>query len=227
MWVHRVGSGATRRAQDPHFFDLDVHSALAPHVRFLVHTLKGGTGSLEWADEPEAPLFLNQEECTIQSAPPPYTLAISDEARATIPARFFRTSLERVLAPRHAYLQHVGLPHGAALLAHNATRLKELCRAKSNSDFCQLCVRWSIVSSNVYPMGKSVTFQERTHTVDKIQAFYTIFAQGLIPAQLAAQGVYQSSDWSVVDCTPEQMINLLIQHGTNTREAEKQQQVRE
>jgi ankyrin repeat protein len=209
---------------------INVHDHLAPKIRFLVQTLGGGAGTWEWADDtPDIPLFKEQEEpddeeCEILQGNDMnlrLKMQVSEEAKAAVPYDVFLSVgvlLDRTVGPRHAYLQHAGLPHGKALLRNNGERLRELlqvCHNRKSSpyEFLNLCVQWG--ARNVIPMGGSITTSlEHVHTLERLTAFEQAFRDGLIPS---AQNLLTPS-LDAIQCSPGQFIDLLLSNGANYRE---------
>ena len=107
----------------PPLLTLDVKRHLVPKLRFLKHTL-GATS-----------INTSKNESTLSS-----------RIRTRIPPHYYGTRLEKTLAPYHAFLMYVGLPHGEELLQDDARRLKELLSAcRSLKMFGALCNRWLMV----------------------------------------------------------------------------------
>jgi hypothetical protein len=66
-------------AKWPGLLQTDVHDQLAPHVRFIVKAMQGGTGDLMWASEEDALKGHEDEECPPQEdATPRHQLKVSE-----------------------------------------------------------------------------------------------------------------------------------------------------
>ena len=197
---------ANRLAQEhPKIVEQNVYSHLAPKVRFLVETLKGGTGDLTWKDDDAAfSPVVDDEECSVHEtvSESPHSMRVSDKVRNDIPIKYFDCLLDRTLGPYHAYLVLHDLPHGPQLLQDNAKLLEELLDAKSPKDFTALCNRWSDDRS--------------IHTKEKVEAFARTFCPGLLPV------ASQSGDYApFADCSPGRMIELQVKHGANHLEHDR------
>lgn len=180
----------------PHCLESNnVHSQLAPKVRFLVETLGGGSGALDWKDydsnndrtpEIDDACLLDNDSTTV------HTMRVSNEAKQNVPSHFFTLNLDRAVAPKHAYLvYHNILPHGTDLL-YNAEMLHSFLNACTSTDaFCELCNEWSSSS------GSSCF-----HSVAGIDQFCQDFGRGLLPA---CQKTTKES----------RMVPILVQHGAN------------
>lgn len=102
--------------------------------------------------------------------------------------QYFGSRLERTLAPRHAFLASLGLPHGPALLllsgdAAAAARrppvlsltLRQLLTKRSAADFAALCTEALVAG------GSSAGGRSRVAAAD-VKAFEECFGRGLLAA---------------------------------------------
>lgn len=200
----------------PQLLSLDVHSQLAPKMQFIVHTLGGGDGDLIWAEED---IFHHdeEEECDIKDINSPHTLRISYKAKSSIPPEFFGARLERHVGPRHAYLQHFGLPSGPELLMANGRRLKQFlgaCNAPP-AEFAMLAIKWAAESQRV--MGGSSVFGAAVHSASRVEKFEEAFRGGLLAAaKRECEDLY-----AALGSTPGQFVELLLSHGANHLEPDR------
>jgi len=197
----------------PPLLDLDVGRHLVPKMRFLKYTLGGVRGA---TDDPTT---------TVVDAIP-----LSELGR-TVPPQFFGARLERTVAPRHAFLMHVGLPHGPALLTDGSTPLRELLIAcRRTKTFCALCNRWrrDIEGGNAPDTDRDtdggVRGGPRTTgriTAERVEAFDALFQRGILSA---ARNDWPNNDGTdnrrTADITPGQMVRLLIHNGANPLETD-------
>jgi hypothetical protein len=118
---------------------------------------------------------------------------LEEEDDDVIPAAYYGARLEKILAPRHAWLVHVNLTHGAALFRtpslttaagrpqqqddaghgnlHN-TLWTDFCRAaRSTQSLAALCTQWSRDQHG----DKAVVT-----TAPQLQAFEALFGRGLL-----------------------------------------------
>lgn len=108
----------------PPLLELDVKRHLRPKLRFLKYTL-GYCNSV--AEDTSSSSVSSQKTLTLSSIPPQY----------------FGARLEKVIAPRHAFLMSRGLPHGKLLLENDALLFKEfLYSCRRLKSFCALCNQW-------------------------------------------------------------------------------------
>lgn len=185
----------------PKLLNYDVHDHLAPHIRFLVRSLEGGTGDLVWEDDATVALT-DAEECQYDDngdTSDRHRLLVSNVGKQAVPASFFNLRLEKALAPWHAYLSwQEGLPSGSSLLEEEGRRLHEfldVCASSKLANFVDLCNKWD---NNT---GKQ-------HTAQDISEFQYAFHEGLVPT-------VRNHLHATVDCEPGYMTELLLQHGAN------------
>ena len=199
----------------PQLLSLDVHSHLAPKMQFIVKTLGGGDGDLIWAEEET---FHNEEEeCDIKEINSPHTLRISDKAKSSIPPEFYGARLERHVGPRHAYLQHFGLPSGKELLMAKGKRLKQFlgaCNAPP-AEFAMLAMKWAADSQRV--MGGSSVFGAAAHSASRVEQFEEAFRGGLLTAAKRER----EDLYAVLGSTAGQFVELLLSHGANHLEPDR------
>ena len=199
----------------PRLLTLNVHNHLAAKVRFLVETLNGGEGDLTWVNTAMVDGIVTngeEEECAVllddEDEPIPHSMRLSEHTKSVVPASFYGCLLDRSLGPRHAYLVHGNLPHGETLLEQEGKLFQEfLLSTEKLSDFVDLCSKWAVD-----------TTRGAIHTPDRIEAFERAFCQGLIPASKAGMTNHLND---VEDCTPERMVKLLVQHGANYLEKDR------
>jgi len=193
----------------PPLLRLDVRRHLAPKLRFLVQCLGGGEGDICHGECLDEVMPAEDEECQEFH---PHDLAVSDVAKKVVPPSFFGQRLEKILAPRHAYLEFChDLPHGSALLSDDGKRLREFVETcgKSTAEFSALCNKWA-------RERKSDT-STCCHDTKRIDAFQRSFSRGL----LAAARSDMSEDMKLLGCTPGRMVELLVGHGANPIEHDR------
>ena len=149
----------------PPLLDLDVMRHLRPKMRFLKYTLGGVvTAAAEHKD------CTNLLSPLGRSVPPPY----------------FGARLEKTVAPRHAFLQHVQLPHGPKLLEDNGKLCQEfLVSSRRTKQFCALCNSWRR-NYGIYldptDEGNNAVTTPDIITPEQVEAFDTLFSRGLMSA---------------------------------------------
>jgi Ankyrin repeats (3 copies) len=156
-----------------------------------------------------------------------------------LPAFYFGSRLERIIAPRHAFLVWSGLPsgpqlfepisHGNASLSSHLTsscRFQEfLLASRTSKHFAALCQNWydaeickhgdttSVVSNSSFVTRKVFTAKD-------VEAFDAIFGRGLLAA--VRNDLVQANNTWALDQLPTlcaaEIVRLLIQHGANVHE---------
>jgi ankyrin repeat protein len=136
------------------------------------------------------------------------------QVRQHVPPQYFGARLERILAPRHAFLVSKGLYNGRDVIL-NPTRWRDfLIACRKPKLFCALCNQWqremetTTKSIPMVPIG-----------VKEIEAFDALFQRGLMAA--ARNDLNQSNKtWPLdsINITSADLITLLIQHGANPLE---------
>ena len=174
----------------PPLLALSVPRQLYPKLRFLEETLQ--------ATIPRTGKNRNERNQTLSILPPQYLGA----------------RLERVLAPRHAFLVYANLTHGFRLVS-NPSKWESFLRAvRKPKAFAALCQSWrreATISSSI----KS-TIHTNSITVKQIEAFDALFGRGLM-AMARDDLVQPNNTWPLqyINITASQMLDLLIQHGAN------------
>lgn len=204
------------RAEFPPLLEMNVRRHLRPKMRFLKETLGGLSAG-----------------CTLDPA-----------LRAQLPASYFGARLERTVAPRHAFLVHLGLPSGKALwngmhAASGSSRggrgtellIEFLQWHRKPQQFAALCNKWQAL----YGSNKTVTECPRI-TPEQIVAFDKLFQRGtLSAARNDSAHVYHDGGDShstkstrepalpllqTANVTAAQLIRYLLQHGANPWETD-------
>lgn len=134
-------------------------------------------------------------------------VANTSEMMLRIPPQYFGARLERIIAPRHAFLVYFGLPHGKELVEGNPDLWRDfLISCRTTKRFSALCNQWR-------PKGSpSITSKQ-------IEAFDTIFGRGILAA--ARNEICQANNtWPLehVNITSAGLIELAIKHGANPLE---------
>ncbi|KAL7567623.1 hypothetical protein ACA910_000217 [Epithemia clementina (nom. ined.)] len=190
----------------PPLLTLSVPRQLHPKVRFLEETLqiyetrRGGGSS-------------NESNSSTDKA-----------ALSLLPPQYFGARLERVLAPRHAFLVYTNLTHGSDLV-HNPSKWDHFLQAvRKPKAFAALCQSWQssstsdndILSSNRATSTTSKKAFSSSITVKQIEAFDVLFGRGLMAAA-RNELVQPHNTWPMryLNVTAAQMLDLLIQHGAN------------
>ena len=105
----------------PPLLELNVGRHLVPKMRFLKYTLGGVSANISTNDN-ATPLSKRGQ---------------------TVLLLYFGACLEHTVAPWHAFLMHLGLPHIPALLDDRARPLGEFLTAcRRTETFCALCNCW-------------------------------------------------------------------------------------
>lgn len=161
---------------------------------------------------------------------------------STVPAEYFGARLEKILAPRHAWLVHNNLTHGAALFRtpspnDNATTLwTDFVRAaRKPHGMAALCTEWARNSGNTVVTTPNITIVSATATATittprQIEAFDALFGRGLL-AMARGELVQHNNTWpleyfhtdtnessseiSKPRLTAADLTHLLIRHGAN------------
>lgn len=136
------------------------------------------------------------------------------QVRQHVPPQYFGARLERILAPRHAFLVHKGLYSGRELIL-SPTRWRDfLIACRKPKLFCALCNQWlreTEATSRGIPMLPI--------GIKEIEAFDAVFQRGLMAA--ARNDLIQGNrTWPLdaINITAADLITLLIQHGANPLE---------
>jgi ankyrin repeat protein len=143
------------------------------------------------------------------------TLGAHPEEEVKIPPQYFGARLERILAPRHAFLVYTGLPHGRALFETSSTEGTNttlwydfLLSCRKTKRFAVLCQSWQRAQ------GRPATV-----TPKQIEAFDALFGRGLMSAARNTL-VQDGNTWPVdhINITSSHLIRLMIQHGAPVQE---------
>jgi len=189
-------------ARFPPLLEIDVVRHLRPKMRFLKDCLGGITSS----DDGQI---------------------LNSQLKYILPASFIGARLERTIAPRHAFLVHVGLPSGKALWdgtyqpsnsrKGGARSLLEqfLLDHRKPKQFAAMCnnLRSIYGSSSNLPI-----------TSEQIIAFDKLFQRGILSAarddiQLGNNDKSPSL-LQTANVTSAQLVNYLIEHGANPYETD-------
>jgi ankyrin repeat protein len=209
----------------PAILEKNVHDHLAPHIRFLVKAMGGGTGDLMWASSEEQETAFKghatknqeeeeeEEECTVSedSNQQQHQLRVSELAKQVVPVKtFFNLRLEKTLAPWHAYMTwQAGLPSGRILLeqeqqgASKLTEFLRVCQTGKLTEFVKMCNAWEKGTD------------KKVHTPAEISAFTSAFQEGLVPAVRNHLHYVDAINDGMDCCEPGQMVELLLSHGAN------------
>jgi len=188
-------------ARFPPLLEIDVIRHLRPKMRFLKDCL-GGIASTD--DQ-----------------------VLNSQVKDILPASFFGARLERTIAPRHAFLVHVGLPSGKALWdgtyqqnnsrKGSAQSLLEqfLLGHRKPKQFAAMCNNWKSLYGSNYNLPI---------TAEQIIAFDKLFQRGILSAarddiQLGNNG-NSPSLLQTANVTSAQLVKYLIEHGANPYETD-------
>lgn len=155
------------------------------------------------------------------------TLGVTDPDKIyeLVPPQYFGSRLERIVAPRHAFLVWAGLPSGQALFQqkthheqHLPLRASTLCKfqdfmlaCRKTKHFASLCDLWR------REHGSGDAFRGKKITAKDIEAFDAIFSRGLMAA-VRDELVQFNNTWPIEQLptlTAFEVVNLLIDHGAN------------
>lgn len=161
------------------------------------------------------------------------TLGICDPAtiHQLVPPQYFGSRLERIVAPRHAFLVWAGLPSGPALFQQptplslvrpsNNGNMKTLClfqdfmlACRNAKQFAALCDLWRRQSLGV---RDNIAMTTRKTTAKDIEAFDAIFSRGLLAA-VRNELVQSNNTWPIEQLPTlkaSHLVKLLIQHGAS------------
>jgi ankyrin repeat protein len=218
----------------PPLLDLNVSRHIHPKMRFLKETIlkmggANGTGTSRYRDDDDDDFDNELRNIRLD--------------QLDIPPQYFGARLERVLAPRHAFLVHAGLPHGRDLLFSSSssptqpsvsssvrpgpgqdrqvdTRWREfLLSCRNTKQFCALCNRW-VADKQDSNHQKS---QRGPITTRQIEDFEAIFSRGLLAASRGDISIMDATTVTadVVNITAAEVVRLLIQHGANIFERDQ------
>lgn len=164
----------------------------------------------------------------------------------SVPPQFFGARLERILAPRHAFLMLLGLPHGRQLFtiesssrcdnhdggigsypltkAHGSWLWHEFIQAgRTSKQFAAMCRSWKERFSNFNNESiPSSAGEGKIITSLYVEAFDALFARGLMAAARNELTLSKDKRWPGGDILPtitaNQLIPLLVHHGANIQE---------
>ena len=198
----------------PPLLEMDVLRHLRPKMRFLKDCLGGADAGGQ---------------------------GLNPQLKAILPANFFGSRLERTIAPRHAYLVHVGLPSGDAIWdgthtpegitrGRTSSLLEEfLLQHRKPKQFAAMCNKWRTLYGS--KTGKRCDTDKLPITSEEIASFDNLFQRGILSAA-RDDSVYiqpgkdgKSTDNSpsllqTADVTSAQLVRYLLQHGSNPWETE-------
>lgn len=203
---------ATMSQTFPPLLDLDVMRHLRPKMRWLKYSLGGVTK----VDEDEETAGQNGSQQRL----------LSDLGKS-VPPPFFGARLEKTVAPRHAFLQHVKLPHGSKLLEDNGKLFQEfLVSSRRTKTFCALCNSWRRREYGIYrdPNDDGNNSDSAgvpdTITPEQVEAFDTLFSRGLMSAARNDAETVDSIQQLAIkaNVASSEMVKLLVRAGANPLE---------
>ena len=188
------------RSRFPPLLEMDVVRHLRPKMRFLKDCMGGGHGGEQ---------------------------ILHPKLRAQLPPGFFGARLERTIAPRHAFLFHVGLPSGKELWdgeAGDGALLGEfIAQHRKPKQFAALCNRWR----STYRSSSNLPI-----TSEQVVAFDKLFQRGILSAAREDFGRVHSGDeksekigalptlLETANTTAAQLVRYLLQSGANPYETD-------
>ncbi len=200
----------------PPLLDLNVSRHVHPKIRFLQETIIPDDGRALFGSNPIHAIHTTD-----------FVMNLSEYE---IPSQYFGARLEKTIAPSHAFLVFMDLPHGLPLLVEKKEGIKGgrgrnrattrwhdfLLSCRRTKQFCALCNQWQ--SEKEQKLGDGGTSRPRI-TSGQIEAFQFIFGRGLLAA--ARDELVQSNNtWPLehINITSKEILQLLIQHGANPLE---------
>ena len=228
QYLHQHGGYSLEEIHQMHFafpplLEMTVASHLRPKMRFL-------------------------KDCLGGASPADDDRLLHPKLKALLPASFYGSRLERTIAPRHAFLVHVGLPSGKALWdetydkRHTSNRIGSgtpslleqfIIMHRKPKQFAALCNSWRDLYGSKLLLGHD----HRPISSEEIIAFDKLFQRGLLSA------ARDDSDYVFPDecygddannqckrtfhsllqtanVTSAQLVRYLIQHGSNPWETD-------
>ncbi|KAL7547075.1 hypothetical protein ACHAWF_010395 [Thalassiosira exigua] len=193
-------------AKFPPLLEMDVLRHFRPKMRFLKECLGGAT-----SDQ-----LLNQQ------------------LRDALPPNFFGTRLERTIAPRHAFLVHIGLPSGKQLWdgtyeTRRGSLLDDfLVMHRKPKQFASMCNNWRRQYGSMKLAGNLPIKPEQVIAFDKL------FQRGILSAARDDSSYIHPDETGVngknipgspsllktANVTSAQLVRYLIQHGANPWETD-------
>lgn len=200
----------------PPLLDLNVSRHIHPKIRFLQETILHDDGSNSlWAQH----VHNERKEDSVMNL-----------SKLEIPSQYFGARLEKTIAPSHAFLVYMGLPHGLPLMqkkdetnidprrrGRTTTRWQDfMLSCRRTKQFCALCNQWQTEQKQI--SGDTHSHQRRI-TSEQIEAFQFIFGRGLLAAA-RDELVQANNTWPLehINITSKEVLQLLIQHGANPLE---------
>lgn len=153
-----------------------------------------------------------------------HTLGVTDPSQMVRTPYYFGARLEKILAPRHAFLVHHQLPHGPALFANSNCLWEEfMMHARNSKSFAALCQRWQLQKCTSQQNNTAVV----VFTHQQVEAFDALFSRGLMAAARKEWNPSNSNNnhWALDytnNTTAAQLIELLHQHGAHIHERDYQ-----
>jgi FOG: Ankyrin repeat len=187
----------------PPLLDLDVKRHLRPKLRFIKYTLQG--------------ISMTRDATGPRS--------LSNHAKS-LPPQYYGSRMEKVIAPRHAFLTYLGLPHGKVLLENNAELFRDfLVSCRRTKSFCALCNQWKQTYGTNY--REDYDFMEASNNENAkvdfiinakhVETFDSIFQRGLMAAARNELD-FKNQNLQEMNLSSGRLIYLLIKHGANPLE---------
>jgi hypothetical protein len=135
------------------------------------------------------------------------TMGVKNVSQIQIPPQYFGARLERIIAPRHAFLVYNNLPHGSELMENPKLWQDFLVSCRTAKRFCALCNQWR------RPKDRPPI------TAKQIEAFDTMFGRGILAAS-RDEMVQSNNTWPLdhINISSAEIMSLLIEHGANPLE---------
>ncbi len=232
QYLHRHGGYTAEEINQlqknfPPLLELNVVRHLRPKMRFLKYCLGGNCIESASDDGCESSRNIRQ--------------VLNPKLKKILPAHYFGSRLERTIAPRHAFLVHLGLPSGKELWdgthsstgdeqrSDKATLLEEfLVMHRKPKQFATLCNDWK------NRFGSSIDSNALISS-DEVVAFDKLFQRGLLSAARNDTGYVFADDdkesnekkgkkndnlLETANITSGKLIRYLVQHGANPFETD-------
>lgn len=195
----------------PPLLEIDVRRHLRPKMRFLKDCLDG---------------------CIVSSYPNSQSSmqTLDPKLKAALPGSFYGSRYERTIAPRHAFLIHLGLPSGRILWDSgsdndDSSLLEQfLLMHRKPKQFAAMCNDWR------RKYGATNIDNNLPITPEQVVAFDKLFQRGILSAARDDSNYVYSDDskrddnspslLSTANVTSAQLVTYLIQHGANAYETD-------
>ena len=200
----------------PPLLTLSVRRQLYPKLQFLKHTLHANNNMTHLPSSSSSSSSLSSQYNATAAA-------------VIVPPQFFGARLERILAPRHAFLVYANLqPYGKDLLHNNNNNNNTtllfhdfLLACRQPKRFAALCTSWRQRQLQQQQQHGASSSNNNNNLPNKItsrhiEAFDALFARGLMAAARDELVQWNNNTWPLdylPNITSAELLELLIQHG--------------